>query len=82
MSLYEIDYILEDREQSIEEDEEELLRRLSSKYPKYVDVFSKAAFDTLSPHRLYDHRIQLEAENIIEYYSLYRQSTDELKATK
>jgi predicted aspartyl protease len=82
-SLYEIDRILEDREQSIKENgEEELLQKLASNYPNHTDVFSKAASDTLPPHRTYDHRIQLEAENTIGYHPLYRQSTEELKATK
>ena len=82
-SLYEIDRILEERGQPTSEDkEEELLQKLQMKYPNYVDVFSKAASDILPPHRTYDHRIQLEAENTIGYHPLYRQSTEELKATK
>lgn len=83
-SLYEIDRILERREQLLEEDEEEQLikRLLPKEYVAYLDVFSKAASDILPPHRKYDHRIQLEAENTIGYHPLYRQSTEELKATK
>ena len=80
-SIYEIDRIIQDREELLE-DEKELLVKLPSKYRDYVDVFSKAASNTLPPHRAYDHQIQLEADNTIGYSPLYRQTTDELKATK
>ena len=92
-SLYEIDRILEERAEldgpwtgsslgTTSNDEQELLRQLPAYLRNHVDVFSKAASDMLPPHRAYDHRIQLEAENTIGYHPLYRQSTEELKATK
>ena len=65
-----------------ETDEQELRRLLLAYLRNYSDVFSKAASDTLPPHRPYDHKIQLEAENAIGYHPLYRQSTEELLATK
>jgi len=83
-SLYEIDRILEEREQLTGEDEEVqcIQRLLPKEYAAYLDVFSKAASNILPPHRTYDHQIRLEAENTIGYHPLYRQSTEELKATK
>jgi hypothetical protein len=60
-SLYEIDYILEDRNLETpaeEETEEQMLRRIVPKeYHDLIDVFSKSASDKLLPHRLYDHKI-------------------------
>ena len=92
-SLYEIDRILEERAEigdpqtrsslgTIGTDEQELQRLLPAYLRNHSDVFSKAASNTLPPHRPYDHKIQLEAENTIGYHPLYRQSTEELLATK
>jgi hypothetical protein len=83
-SLYEIDRIINEREERpAEETDEELVERLlPTVYAGYKDVFSKAASDKLPPHRTYDHKIQLEANNSLGYSPLYRQSTDELKATR
>ena len=36
----------------------------------------------LPPHRPYDHRIQLEAENTLGYSPLYKYSVEELLAMK
>lgn len=83
-SLYEIDRIINDREERpAEETDEELVERLlPTIYTDYKDAFSKAASDKLPPHRTYDHKIQLEANNSLGYSPLYHQSTDKLKATK
>ena len=53
-------------------------------YTKYADVFSKAASDILPPHRIYDHKIQLEkeVEGNLGYSPLYKMTTAELEATK
>ena len=67
-SLYEIDRILEKRAEldgpqtrfsleTAEIDKQRLVRLLPKKYASYADVFSKAASNTLSPHRTYDYRI-------------------------
>jgi hypothetical protein len=82
ISLYEIDRILEERQESIEEEEQDLRTFLPAYLRNYADVFSKIASDTLPPHRPYDHRIQLEGENNIGYHPLRRQSTEELLAIR
>jgi hypothetical protein len=83
-SLYEIDRIIDEKEEGLaEESDEELVKRLLPTYlASHRDAFSKAASDTLPPHRTYDHKIQLEANNSLGYSPLYQQSTDKLKATK
>jgi hypothetical protein len=79
-SLYEIDRLLDERE------DKETSLLLRQKLPKchaaYRDVFSKTESNRLPPHRLYDHKIQLEQELTYGYTPLYRQSTEELQATK
>ena len=58
--------------------------KLPTQYHGFKDVFSKAALDTLPPHRLYDHKIELEKadETALSYSPLRQQSVDELLATK
>jgi predicted aspartyl protease len=80
ISLYEIDRILEEKQETSEE--KELLSLLPVYLRNYADVFSKSASDTLPPHRTYDHKIQLEGENTIGYHPLRRQSTEELLAIR
>jgi len=48
----------------------------------HIDVFSKVASDQLPPHRPYDHKIQLEADNNLGFHLLFKQSLKELLATK
>ena len=48
----------------------------------YPNVFSKVASDQLPLHRLYNYKIQLEADNHLGFYPLYKQSAEELLATK
>jgi hypothetical protein len=83
-SLYEIDRILREKQDpGTEETDDQLVERLlPAEYAEYKDVFSKAASDTLPPHRPYDHKIQLETDNTLGYSPLYQQSVDELLATK
>lgn len=45
-------------------------------------MFSKSESDKIPPHRIYDHKIQLEALLPNAFSPLYRQGTEELKATK
>jgi hypothetical protein len=84
-SLYEIDRIIEEKQAALknEETDEQLVERLLPK--EYTDLregFSKAASDTLAPHRPYDHRIELEAENTLGYSPLRQHSIEELLAAK
>jgi hypothetical protein len=85
-SLYKIDCILEDQNlesPAEEETEEQMLRRIVPKaYHDLIDVFSKSALDKLPPHRLYDHKIQLEGDLSMGYSPLYKQTTEELQAIK
>jgi hypothetical protein len=48
----------------------------------YPDVFSKVASNKLSPHRLYNHKIQLKANCNLGFHLLYKQTAVELLATK
>jgi hypothetical protein len=45
-------------------------------------VFSKSKSDKLSPHQLYNHKIELEGDNTLEYSLLYKMTTAELKTVK
>jgi hypothetical protein len=85
-SLYEIDRILDDRhlaEQPDDPDNAELIReRLPYIYKDYKDVFSKTAADQLPEHRAYDHWIVLTEPLLGSFSPLYKQSTEELEATK
>jgi hypothetical protein len=54
------------------------------KYKDYAHVFSKAESNILPPHRLYDHKIQLEADGASSlcYSPLYKISAKELETVK
>ncbi len=87
-SLYEIDRIIEDQSSpkpEVQEPEAEL-KKLKQQVPKqyhdWLDVFSKQASDTLSPHRPYDHKIELTADNNLGYSPLYKYSAEELQTAK
>jgi hypothetical protein len=45
-------------------------------------VFSKSKSDKLLPHRLYDHKIELEGDNTLGYSLLYKMTIAELKTVK
>ena len=45
-------------------------------------MFSKEASDQLLPHHFYDHYIELTEKNSLGYSPLYKQSAEELEATK
>jgi predicted aspartyl protease len=82
-SLYELDRLIKDK--AAQDDEatlEEIRSRLPTGFQLYEDVFSKAASNVLPPHRSYDHKIQLEAENTLGYSPLWHQSESELRAIK
>jgi len=83
-TLYEIDRVLEYK-RSLRDDPDNvnLLRdRLPPVYEEYRDVFSKAAADQLPKHRFYDHKIVLTEPLPNAYSALYKQSIEELEATK
>ena len=74
-SLYEIDCLIEEALQDEDEEtKEEIERRLLLVYKNYLDVFFKVASDQLPPHRLYDHKIQLEADCNLGFHPLYKQT--------
>src|SRR5204863_7199583 len=81
-SLYEIDCMIEEKE-ALEEDEEtteEIEKKLPAAFSKYANVCLKAASDTLPPHHVYDHKIELEEKNNLSYNQLYLQSVEEVKS--
>ena len=83
VSLYEIDRLIEDRDElDSEENENELSQRLPAYLNDLRDCFSEKASNQLPPPRSYDHKIHLEGEAPLGYSPLYNQSTVELKATK
>ncbi len=55
---------------------------LSSEYHEFLNVFDKKAFNILASHRLYDHKIVLKKDAILEYTSLYKMFEKELKIVK
>jgi predicted aspartyl protease len=84
-SIAEIDRILDDRKKRLMDDQETanlIDERLPKCYDEYRDVFSKVASDELPPHRVYDHKITLTEPLPAHFSPLYRQSTEELQATK
>ena len=84
-SIYEIDQILQEKSEDPLDDAETqalIQARLPSCYSQFQDVFSKAASDQLPPHRSYDHKITLHEPLPNSFSPLYRQSTEELQATK
>ena len=58
-SLYEINRIINKREEeAAKETDEELVKRLfSTIYVRYKGIFLKAALDKLPPYRTYDYKI-------------------------
>jgi hypothetical protein len=55
---------------------------LSVEYHEFLNVFDKKAFNILASHRLYDHKIVLKKDAILEYTSLYKMFEKELKIVK
>jgi hypothetical protein len=78
MSLYKIDWLLK----SDQKKTEELLEKVLKEYYSYLDVFFKAASDTLAPYHLYNHKIKLESLNNLEFLLLYKITTEELETVK
>ena len=81
-SIYELDRVIEEREAEDAETNALLDKHLLPEYEPFRDVFSKVLANELPPHRSYDHKIQLTEPLPRHYSPLYKQSTEELKATK
>jgi hypothetical protein len=65
--------------------EEDEFARLPTIYHGYQDVASKAESNKLSPHRPYDHQIELEQGALtsdLKFHPLYRMSAEELEVVK
>lgn len=60
----------------------DLTTLLPSTYHSFFDVFSKAKADTLPPHRLYDHRINVQDNAHPPFGPIYSLSAAELKALR
>ena len=56
--------------------------RMPKQYWQFKDIASKEASDLLPPHRVYDHKIDLEKPNDLGYSPLYKMTTAELEETK
>ena len=59
-SLYKIDYIIEEKEETLEKDEaiaKEIHQRLLVVYTLYTNMFSKATSNQLLLYRLYNYKI-------------------------
>src|SRR5438105_4421872 len=65
--------------------EEDEFARLPAMYQGYQDVASKAESDKLSPHRSYDHQIELEKDvstSDLKFHPLYCMLAKELEVVK
>ena len=82
ISLYEINWILEEQLQAEGQDDKQVAQKLLQWHASYTDVFFKAASDVLLIHRPHDHKIILEKKSNLRYSSLYKMTTEELKAVK
>ena len=82
ISFYEINRILEEQLKAEGQDDKQVAQELSQRHASYINVFSKAASDVLLIHRPHDHKIILEKESNLRYSSLYKMTTEKLKAVK
>jgi hypothetical protein len=72
--MYKINLLIKEKEALAIEDQEiiDLIRiKLPAAYQDFMDVFSKAGLDLLSPHRLYNYKIYLESDILLGYSPLY-----------
>ena len=65
-------------------DEELVDQKLPYQYKEFKDIFSKAAFNTLSPYQPYNHKIKikLDKENTFGFSPLCQQFAAKLQAIK
>ena len=76
ISLYKIDWILEEQLKAEGQDDKQVAQELSQWHASYTDIFSKAASDILLIHRPHDHKILLEKKSNLRYSSLYKMMTE------
>ena len=87
-SLYDIDKMLEQKASKAPRPQEDndnaalVAQLLPDQYMDLKDVFSKTRSDELPPHRPIDHKIELEEQANLRFGPLYKQSEEELQATK
>ena len=82
ISLYEIDRILEEQLKAKGQDNKQVAQELLQWHADYTDVLFKAASDILPIHRPHNHKIILEKKSNLRYSSLYKMTTEKLKAVK
>lgn len=96
ITLNEIDTMIEDKERLADihrplherdcqpgETEEQWLKRVVPKqYQEYHEAFSKEASNMVPPNQPWDHKIETDGEQTLGYCPLWRQSPQELRATK
>ncbi len=56
--------------------------KLSSKYHEFLDVFDRAQSNKLSPHRFYDHKIELISDSTLSRCRVYRMFSVKLLKVK
>jgi len=61
---------------------EQVKIKLLSEYHDYLDVFDRAMIDQLSPHRFYDHKIELTDEETSSRSRLYQMFDHKLQKVK
>ena len=88
-SLYEIDRIIDEKTnpqsdgpEEIETEEDMLRRTVPQEFHDLIRAFSKKESNKLPPHRVYDHKIELEKDVPIGYHPLYHQTVEELQTLK
>ncbi len=61
---------------------EQVKAKLSSEYHDYLDVFDRTMVDQLSPHRSYDHKIELTGQKTLSRSRLYQMFDHKLQKIK
>jgi len=64
------------------QDLEDIKAKLSSKYHEFLDVFDRAQSNKLSPHRFYDHKIELISDSTLSRCRVYRMFSVKLLKVK
>ena len=61
---------------------EDIRKKLPSEYHDFLDVFDKSKADILPPHRSYDHKIELEANERPPHSRIYPMSGEKLQKVR
>jgi len=64
------------------QDLEDIKAKLPPEYHEFLDVFDRAQSDKLSPHRFYDHKIELTSDSTPPRCRVYRMSSAKLLKVK